>query len=151
NHTVPAAAVQRHSGLRRADRQDRAAARLTAVARRGADRVVRRSRRRHDHSRRAGWRRRAGARDPIRTSRDSRGETTMNRMCAIVAAVVASAASASAQPPGSVVPSPPGYGVNSTLDVFGSEIPIGPVVRGAPYSGEGSTTIAQTLGDGTRI
>jgi hypothetical protein len=37
------------------------------------------------------------------------------------------------------------------LDYLGGAVPLGPVVTGAPYSGEGVTTITQTLADGTRI
>jgi hypothetical protein len=39
----------------------------------------------------------------------------------------------------------------STLEFIGGEIALGAVVRGAPFSGEGITTVSQTLGDGTRI
>jgi hypothetical protein len=39
----------------------------------------------------------------------------------------------------------------ATFEFVGGEIAFGAVVRGAPYSGEGVTTISQTLGDGTRI
>jgi hypothetical protein len=38
-----------------------------------------------------------------------------------------------------------------TRDFIGPEIPIGPIVRGAPYSADASTTVTQILGDGTRI
>jgi hypothetical protein len=38
-----------------------------------------------------------------------------------------------------------------TLDLMKIEAALGPIVRGAPYSGEGITTTAQTLADGTRI
>ena len=38
-----------------------------------------------------------------------------------------------------------------TLDLMKIEAAFGPVVRGAPYSGEGITTTTQTLADGTRI
>jgi hypothetical protein len=41
--------------------------------------------------------------------------------------------------------------LDSTFDYVGGETPSGSVVRGAPYSGEGLTTLTQTLGDGTRI
>jgi hypothetical protein len=40
---------------------------------------------------------------------------------------------------------------NPTLDFMGGEVPVGPIVRGAPFSAEGVTTVSQTLGDGTRI
>jgi hypothetical protein len=43
-----------------------------------------------------------------------------------------------------------GFGVN-TLDFIAGDAPVGPIVPGAPYSGEGVTTVTQTLGDGTRI
>ena len=54
---------------------------------------------------------------------------------------VAMAASAAAQSPVD----------RETLDLMKSEAALGPVVRGAPYSGEGITTTTQTLADGTRI
>jgi hypothetical protein len=38
-----------------------------------------------------------------------------------------------------------------TLDMMKIEAAFGPIVRGAPYSGEGVTTTTQTLADGTRI
>jgi hypothetical protein len=38
-----------------------------------------------------------------------------------------------------------------TIDFLRGEATLGPIVRGAPYSGEGQTAIVQTLGDGTRI
>jgi hypothetical protein len=38
-----------------------------------------------------------------------------------------------------------------TLDMMKIEAAFGPVVRGAPYSGEGVTTTTQTLADGTHI
>jgi hypothetical protein len=38
-----------------------------------------------------------------------------------------------------------------TLDLMKIQAALGPVVRGAPYSGEGITTTTQTLADGTRI
>ena len=41
--------------------------------------------------------------------------------------------------------------INGTLEFMGAEMPLGPVVRGAPFSGEGVTTTSQTLADGTRI
>jgi hypothetical protein len=37
------------------------------------------------------------------------------------------------------------------FEYVGAEIPLGPIVRGAPFSGEGVTTVTQTLGDGTHI
>jgi hypothetical protein len=42
-----------------------------------------------------------------------------------------------------------GFG-GSTLEFIAGE-PFGPIVQGAPYSGEGVTTATQTLTDGTRI
>jgi len=38
-----------------------------------------------------------------------------------------------------------------TFEFFTSNLKVGPVVRNAPYSGEGVTIVSQTLGDGTRI
>jgi hypothetical protein len=55
----------------------------------------------------------------------------------------ACAPAASAQPPRPLDP--------PTLDLMKIEAALGPVVRGAPYSGEGITTTTQTLADGTRI
>jgi hypothetical protein len=43
------------------------------------------------------------------------------------------------------------YAVDSTLDYVSGEPLFGAVVRGAPYSGEGLTTVTQTLADGTHI
>jgi hypothetical protein len=37
------------------------------------------------------------------------------------------------------------------FEYVGAEIPLGPIVLGAPFSGEGVTTVTQTLGDGTHI
>jgi hypothetical protein len=71
------------------------------------------------------------------------------------------AAVASAQPPGGPGapaargrgPSADGYGtqINRVLDFLAGGMPLGAVITGAPYSGEGITTVTQTLGDGTRI
>lgn len=63
-------------------------------------------------------------------------------------AVVMSGAAAAAFGQGQPQMRTPG---NGTLAFIGAEIPMGPVVRGAPFSGEGVTTVSQTLGDGTRI
>ena len=43
------------------------------------------------------------------------------------------------------------YTFDSTFDYVSGESPSGAVVRGAPYSAEGLTTLTQTLADGTRI
>ena len=43
-----------------------------------------------------------------------------------------------------------GYLSEGTLDFLAADAQIGPIVRGAPYSGEGVTTLTQTLSDGTR-
>jgi hypothetical protein len=74
---------------------------------------------------------------------------------------IAAAASAAGQPrqvPGGGAPGqrrggPPqgDRAPNSTFEYAGGEIPLGPIVRGAPFSGEGVTTLTQTLGDGTHI
>jgi hypothetical protein len=45
----------------------------------------------------------------------------------------------------------PRSAMTGTIEFMGAEIPLGAVVRGAPFSGEGVTTVSQTLGDGTRI
>src|SRR5262245_16828018 len=66
-------------------------------------------------------------------------------------------AQSTTQPPGPGAPAglpldPRGvYLSGSTIDFLAAEAPIGPIVRGAPYSGEGVTTLTQTLSDGTRI
>jgi hypothetical protein len=68
----------------------------------------------------------------------------MHRNLSILAltfTVAAMAASAAAQSPVD----------RETLDLMKIEAAFGPVVRGAPYSGEGITTTTQTLADGTRI
>ncbi len=44
-----------------------------------------------------------------------------------------------------------GYLSEGTLDFLAADAQIGPIVKGAPYSGEGVTTLTQTLSDGTRI
>jgi len=41
--------------------------------------------------------------------------------------------------------------LDSTLDFIAGDPAVGPVVRGAPYSAEATTTVSQTLADGTRI
>lgn len=51
-------------------------------------------------------------------------------------------------PPGT--PRGAGAGFGGTLEFIAGE-PAGAIVQGAPYSGEGVTTVTQTLGDGTRI
>src|SRR6266545_3624824 len=42
-------------------------------------------------------------------------------------------------------------GTLQNLAFLGAEAGNGPIVRGVPYSGEGLTTVTQTLADGTRI
>src|SRR6267143_1622473 len=73
---------------------------------------------------------------------------TRQRLERVMLAVVMTAAATAAhgQPPPQ-----PRSPINGTLEFMGAEIPLGSVVRGAPFSGEGVTTISQTLGDGTRI
>ena len=68
-------------------------------------------------------------------------------VCRVMLAAVMSAAvgAADAQP---ALPRSP---MNGTLEFMGAEMPMGSLVRGAPFSGEGITTVSQTLGDGTRI
>jgi len=60
---------------------------------------------------------------------------------ALTVSVAATAASAAAQPQVD----------RETLDLMKIQAALGPVVVGAPYSGEGITTTTQTLADGTRI
>jgi hypothetical protein len=38
-----------------------------------------------------------------------------------------------------------------TIEFLTGDAALGPIVRGVPYSGDGETNLAQTLGDGTRI
>src|SRR5688500_15142496 len=38
-----------------------------------------------------------------------------------------------------------------TIEFLTGDAAMGPIVRGVPYSGDGETSLAQTLGDGTRI
>src|SRR5205809_2841226 len=85
------------------------------------------------------------------------------RMTLIAVAIAAAAAPAAAQPPPGGGPG--GRGVSGgvpggvpggipgarTLEFMGAEIPLGPIVKGAPFSAEGTTTSSQTLGDGTKI
>ncbi len=61
----------------------------------------------------------------------------------LAAAVAASAPAAAQQLRTAIDP--------QTLDMMKIEAAFGPVVRGAPYSGEGVTTTTQTLADGTHI
>jgi len=79
------------------------------------------------------------------------------RLALALTITLAVVASASSQPPGGV-PAERGAGFvgwavdAQTLDLMKIEAAaLGPVVRGAPYSGEGITTTTQTLADGTRI
>src|SRR5262249_30173795 len=58
---------------------------------------------------------------------------------------LAAASAAAGQPPKPLPP--PG----STLDFIGPEIPLGPIVLGAPFAADASTSVTQLLGDGTRI
>src|SRR5437868_1196402 len=82
------------------------------------------------------------------------------QMFLIVAAIAGAAASVAAQPPeaalrggGARQGGPGGRGGpgTGTIEFLGGEIPLGPIVRGAPFSAEGVTTSSQTLGDGTKI
>jgi hypothetical protein len=62
-----------------------------------------------------------------------------------IAIALAAAGTAAGQPPKKLqLPAP-------TLDFIGPEIPLGPIVRGAPFSADASTSVTQLLGDGTRI
>jgi len=88
------------------------------------------------------------------------------RITVIAAAIAAVAGLAGAQPPaggpggrgvaggvpggvrGGVPGGVPGPG---TMEFMGTEIPFGPIVKGAPFSAEGVTKSSQTLGDGTKI
>jgi hypothetical protein len=64
----------------------------------------------------------------------------------LAALVTAIAHTAAAQPP-PPPPAPP----NWKIDFIGPEIPLGPMVRNAPYSADAITTVSQTLGNGTQI
>jgi hypothetical protein len=70
----------------------------------------------------------------------------VDRATFALALFIAAAGSAAAQPP--LSGPPPGGG---TLSFIGAEIPLAPVVTGAPFSAEASTQMQQTLGDGTHI
>src|SRR5260370_2636755 len=79
------------------------------------------------------------------------------RTFVMAATMAAAAAAASAQPPGRGVGGGIPGGVRGggpgagTIEFMGAEMPIGPIVKGAPFSGEGVTTSSQTLADGTKI
>src|SRR5579862_1460363 len=83
------------------------------------------------------------------------------RTFVIGATIAAAATSAGAQPPGRGVGGgipggvrggiPGGGPPAGTIEFMGVEMPIGPIVTGAPFSGEGVTASSQTLGDGTKI
>jgi len=86
----------------------------------------------------------------------------MFRTIAIAGAIAGAAASAGAQPPAGPGPrgGGPGRGVERGVpggvgsgigDYVAGEIPLGPIVKGAPFCGDGVTTSSQTLGDGTKI
>jgi hypothetical protein len=68
----------------------------------------------------------------------------------LAVAMTTTAAVAQAQLP-MAPPPPPPPPLGGTLEFVGSEIPLYAVVRGAPFSADGVTTVSQTLGDGTRI
>jgi hypothetical protein len=79
----------------------------------------------------------------------------MNRhriTCVLTVLFAAVATAAAGQQPGS-----PGLAIDGrraidqTLEFIKIEAAMGRVVQGAPYSGEGLTTVVQTLADGTRI
>src|SRR5206468_6930081 len=73
---------------------------------------------------------------------------------AIASSAAAQARARSSQPPDGWRVAPPegrGSGADVTLDFLAGQPAFGPVVAGAPYSGEGLTTVTQTLADGTRI
>jgi len=69
----------------------------------------------------------------------------------VIMAVVMSGAAAAAFGQGEPRMRQPQYPTTATFEFVGGEIGLAATVRGAPYSGEGVTTISQTLGDGTRI
>ena len=82
------------------------------------------------------------------------------RRFAIAAAIALTATSAGAQPPaGGVVGGVAGGvrggiqgGVSSgVIEYIAGEIPLGPVVKSAPFCADGVTSSSQTLGDGTKI
>jgi hypothetical protein len=79
----------------------------------------------------------------------------MKRRIVWFASVFAVAAVAGAQPPAPGGPPPGGprgwAAGGNTLDFIAGDTPFGLPVQGAPYSGEGVTTVTQTLADGTRI
>ena len=63
------------------------------------------------------------------------------RILVLAAAVAAAAATAGAQP----------SELRGTMNFIAGEIPLGPIVKGAPFCADGTTTSSQTLGDGTKI
>ena len=63
------------------------------------------------------------------------------RILVLAAAVAAAAATAGAHP----------SELRGTMNFIAGEIPIGPIVKGAPFCADGTTTSSQTLGDGTKI
>ena len=80
----------------------------------------------------------------------------------LIAAVIAAAAvSAGAQPPpgrgpgggisGGVRGGVPGGVGGGIGDYVAGEIPLGPIVKGAPFCADGVTSSSQTLGDGTKL
>jgi len=84
------------------------------------------------------------------------------RIFAVVAAVVAAASAGHAQPPSGPGPrgGGPGGGVrggvpggvsSGMIEYIAGEVPLGPIVKGAPFCADGTTTSSQTLGDGTKI
>jgi len=66
------------------------------------------------------------------------------RLTLVTGFLLAVGSRAGAQPP-----RPPEAG--ATLTFIGAEIPLAPIVRGAPFSAEATTRITQTLADGTHI
>jgi len=84
------------------------------------------------------------------------------RIFAVVVAAVAAASAGQAQPPSGPGPrgGGPGGGVrggvpggvsSGMIEYIAGEVPLGPIVKGAPFCADGTTTSSQTLGDGTKI
>src|SRR5262249_40349461 len=99
-----------------------------------------------DHRRRDRGRRRPRARRAVREA-GTKGAAMrrLNVSILVIVMALAAAPAAAGQPP-KPLPAP-----QPTLDFIGPEIPLGPIVPGAPFSADAATTITQQLGDGTRI
>lgn len=79
-------------------------------------------------------------------------QATGRMLMTIILTVAANLALAQPPPrPAPPPPPPPPPPIGATLEFVGAEMPLSAVLRGAPFSADGITTVSQTLGDGTRI